>query len=379
MLHGFGLFFFMMIGCEDPEKSLEEEESLNEDFADDSGQLDTGSPGEPSGEPTEDPIPEEEECPDGVICTNSFPFVHGGDTNQSSRSDFDTYSCASNTDESGPEIVYRFTLPQDGFLALELSDMETGADVDIHLLSALDSDACIDRGHWLAGSWLAAGTYWIVADSWVNSSGSILSGSYTLRAGLSSSADIALEGLSEEVAEDALVAFDHAWVGGELSSFLYAITDFSLHSSVPRMWIYDMTSQEHLYNLHVAHGSGSSDPNNSAYASSFSNIPESYQSSLGMMRAGESYTGSFGYSMRLDGLETGFNDNVRSRAIVLHGWEGARPEYVSQAGMVSPTLGCPGVDDREVQSVVDMLKEDAGLFFWYQDDEWYQNSAYLGH
>ena len=370
----FVLCLLSIIGCNQSEKLEGEDPIFNaEPGSDDSG----STANEPAGEePSAEP---ETDCPDGIICTQTFPFVHSDNTQLSNRSDFDSYGCASSTDESGPEIVYRFTLPHDGFLALELSDMESGADVDIHLLSALDSGACIDRGHWLAGSWLAAGTYWVVADSWVNSSGTVLSGSYTLRAGLSEASDLAATGMREEIAEDALVAFDHAWVGGEIDSFLYAVTDFSLHSSNPRMWIYDLAMQEVVYNLHVAHGSGSNDPSDSAYASRFSNVPNSYQSSLGMMRGGESYTGTYGYSMRIDGLETGYNDNVRSRAIVLHGWEGARPEYVAQLGETSPTLGCPAVDDREVANVVDLLKDGAGLFFWYQDSDWYQNSEYLGH
>ena len=125
-----------------------------------------------------------------------------------------------------------------------------------------------------------------------------------------------------------------------------------------------MTSQELLYLLHFAHGEGSSDPYDSGYAVSFSNTPDSHQSSLGMMRAAESYTGSFGYSMRLDGLES-INSNVRNRFIVFHGWEGARPEYVNQYGMVAPTWGCPAVDDRVVSDVVDILKEGSALFFWH--------------
>jgi hypothetical protein len=275
--------------------------------------------------------------------------------------------------------VYRLTIPNSGFLALELSDMESGADVDVHLLSDLDADDCIDRGHWLAGSWISAGTYWVVADSWVNGAGLALSGAYTLRVGVTTEDDLLAEGMSFDVASDALVAFDVAWLNRELDSFLYGVTDFSLHSAERRFWLYDMAGQDLLYNLHIAHGEGSSDTSDSSYASTFSNITDSHQSSLGMMRAAESYTGSFGYSMRLDGLEAGFNDNVRSRYIVVHGWEGSRPEYISQYGMTAPTWGCPSVDDREVQTVVDLLKDGSGMFFWHSESSWYGSSEYLGN
>ena len=149
------------------------------------------------------------------------------------------------------------TIPKSG-LALELSEMDSGADVDVHLLASLDSGDCIDRGHWLAGSWVTAGTYWVIADSWVNSSG----WSYreaTLRVGLTTEEDLMAEGVAADVAEDAIVAFDVAWLNG-LNSFVYSITDFSLHSAQERFWIYDLAGQDLLYNLHVAHGQASSIP-----------------------------------------------------------------------------------------------------------------------
>lgn len=392
MQRAFSILLLGCIGCVDGEKSQDDSDILNDEpsLEDTAEQEPSASPtsepssspaSEPSSSPTSEPTeePVEEDCPQDVICTSVFPFVHTGDTSQSSIRDFDSYDCAPSTDESGPEIYYRLTIPHSGFLALELSDMESGADVDVHLLSSLDSTDCIDRGHWLAGSWVTAGTYWVVADSWVNGSGSHLSGAYTLRVGLTTYEDLVSEGIAADVAEDALVAFDVAWLNGELSSFLYGVTDFSLHSAEPRFWLYDLSGQELLYNLHIAHGEASSDSSDPSYASTFSNISESHQSSLGMMRGAESYTGSFGYSMRIDGLEAGFNDNVRARAIVMHGWTGSRPEYISQYGMTAPTWGCPAVDDREVETIVDLLKDGSGMFFWYPGTSWYSSSEYLGN
>ena len=387
----FSCSIFGYVGCGQAEKSQEDsgvfdEEPSFEDTAQEPEANPTSEPtsepessptAEPTSEPAEEPV--EEDCPQGVICTSTFPYSHMGDTSQSTAREFDSYSCAPSTDESGTEIYYRLTIPESGFLALELSEMESGADVDVHLLASLDSGDCIDRGHWLAGSWVTSGTYWVVADSWVNSSGTELSGAYTLRVGLTTEEDLMAEGIDADVAEDAIVAFDVAWLNGEISSFVYSITDFSLHSAQERFWIYDLAGQELLYNLYVAHGQASSDSNDASYASTFSNIPESHQSSLGMMRGAESYTGSFGYSMRIDGLESGFNDNVRPRAIVMHGWEGSRPEYVAQYGMTAPTLGCPAVDDREVADVVDLLKDGSGMFFWYPGTSWYSSSEYLGN
>lgn len=347
---------------------------------------------EPSGEPSSDPssepgsedtedtdTPIEEDCPEDVVCVNTFPFSHEGDTSRSTRDDFDSYACSPSTNESGAEILYRVTLPDDGFLALNLPEyaMESGADVDVHLLGSNNANDCIDRGHWTAGSLLTAGTYWVVVDTWVNSTGSEQSGRYELEMGFTSFEDLEDFGMDAQIAEDALFAFDTAWHNGDSNRFEYAITDFSLHSSLERMWIVDFISGSLLGNLHLAHGEATSSTTDDGWAVDFSNISESHQSSLGMMKGAESYYGSFDYSMRLDGLENGYNDRVRSRAIVVHGWTGSRPEYVQSYGSVAPTWGCPSVDDREVQWVVDTLKDGSLLFFWYPDGDWSINSGYL--
>jgi hypothetical protein len=155
------------------------------------------------------------------------------------------------------------------------------------------------------------------------------------------------------------------------------ITDFHQHSANERAWLLDLSREELLFNLHIAHGEASSNNFNSGYSDKFSNINNSHQSSLGMMKASEQYSGSYGYSMRIDGLESGYNDLVRPRAIVLHPWEGSRAEYVNQYGEVAPTWGCPAIDDRLTEDVVDILKDGGLLFFWYPDGDWSENSTYL--
>lgn len=327
---------------------------------------------EDTGDTQEDPA-----CPDGVICPSSFPYSHSSTTSTSTTSDFDSYSCAPSTNESGPENIYRVILAEEGFLALDLATVGSGADVDVHLLEQLNPNTCIDRGHWTAGGLLPAGEYWVIVDSWVNSSGDIKDGSYTLEIGHTTISDLVNFGLQNDIAEDALYAFDSAWLYGDTSRFEYMITDFHQHSSLKRSWVIDLSTEDLLFDLHIAHGEASSNGFNSGYADSFSNINNSHQSSLGMMKGAEQYVGSFGYSMRIDGLESGYNDLVRSRAIVLHPWEGSRQEYVNQFGEVAPTWGCPAVDDRLTQDVVDALKDGSLLFFWYPDGDWSENSTYL--
>ncbi|MCP4805724.1 MAG: murein L,D-transpeptidase catalytic domain family protein [Proteobacteria bacterium] len=326
-----------------------------------------------AGDTGDSPI--DDECPAGVICLTDFPAADANTTVGGSR-DFDGYSCASDTDESGPEVVYRLTLDEPGFLSLDLRDMDSGADVDVHLLDARDADRCIDRGHWAAAAWVDAGTYWVVADSWVSGDGAEQSGGYELLFGHLTVDELRDAGMEKAPAALALAALDRAWDEGHTEHVVHGFIDFSIHSSEERLWIWDTAAEELLHHLHVTHGENSSDPNDRGYAVSFSNENGSHQSSLGMMLTAEDYSGSNGHSMRMDGLEDGYNDAVRPRAIVVHGASYARPEYVDSYGRLGQSWGCPAVDDRETESVLADLQ---GGFLWsyYPDGDWSERSVYL--
>ncbi|MEP0712049.1 MAG: murein L,D-transpeptidase catalytic domain family protein, partial [Algoriphagus sp.] len=109
----------------------------------------------------------------------------------------------------------------------------------------------------------------------------------------------------------------------KLASKVLTVIDFSLPSTAKRMWIIDPEKGEILLNSVVSHGRNSGD----LMANYFSNQPESFKSSLGFYKTAETYSGKHGYSLRLDGLEKGFNDQARNRAIVIHGADYAREEF----------------------------------------------------
>jgi hypothetical protein len=132
----------------------------------------------------EDAADEGPACPvDPCIIIDAFPFVHSSDTSASPLDQFDSYTCAADIGEAGPEVVYMFTAETAGTLVAMLDDgSDVGADVDIHLLSDLDPAACIERAH-IGLSWhLLPGTYFLVADSFSNPSGETFAGPYTLYA-----------------------------------------------------------------------------------------------------------------------------------------------------------------------------------------------------
>jgi hypothetical protein len=114
-------------------------------------------------------------CPLGVTCVDSFPFTDERDTSTEGTAAIDSYACSPTTDEGGPEILYRVTVPADGFLSVAVYDGD-GVDIDVHVLADLDPSApdgssCIDRGDLSARADVEAGTAWIVADTWVGQSG----------------------------------------------------------------------------------------------------------------------------------------------------------------------------------------------------------------
>ncbi|MBI4952808.1 MAG: hypothetical protein HY908_12305 [Myxococcales bacterium] len=106
-------------------------------------------------------------CPVGVTCVTEFPFTDERDTSIEGASVLDGYACALATDESGPEVLYRVTVPEAGFLSAAVYD-DAGVDLDVHILAALDAAACLDRGDLDARADVEAGDYWIVADTYAS-------------------------------------------------------------------------------------------------------------------------------------------------------------------------------------------------------------------
>ncbi|WP_323752299.1 murein L,D-transpeptidase catalytic domain family protein [Marinobacter sp.] len=152
-----------------------------------------------------------------------------------------------------------------------------------------------------------------------------------------------------------------------------AVIDFSLPSSEERMWIFDLSQGSLVLRDLVAHGKNSGN----VEASAFSNIEGSHQSSIGLFKGNESYSGTHGYALRLDGLEPGVNDLARQRAIVIHGADYVSPDWVADYGRIGRSHGCPAVDRKVIRSVVDNLKGGQLVFTYYPDQEWLQSSSFL--
>jgi hypothetical protein len=153
-----------------------------------------------------------------------------------------------------------------------------------------------------------------------------------------------------------------------------AVIDYSRPSTEPRLWVFDLESEPRLlFAEHVAHGRGSGEDR----AQAFSNIGGSHQSSLGLFLTAETYNGGNGYSLRLDGLESGTNDRARERLIVMHGAPYVDPDQARRQGRLGRSFGCPAVREEVAQEVIDTLREGQLLFVYFPDSDWLSASPFL--
>jgi len=152
-----------------------------------------------------------------------------------------------------------------------------------------------------------------------------------------------------------------------------AVIDYSLPSTTPRLWIFDMAKRRLLNQELVAHGKNSGEN----YAAHFSNRVGSLQSSLGLFRTLDAYNGSNGYSLRMDGMESGINDRAFERAIVIHGAPYVDAGFAQQHGRIGRSWGCPAVRAGVARQVIDRLKGGQFVFAYYPDQQWLAKSPYL--
>lgn len=179
--------------------------------------------------------------------------------------------------------------------------------------------------------------------------------------------------LDRQVLGHAVAAMQCAINNGAQPARRLAVIDFSRPSSERRLWIFDLHEQRLLLEDLVAHGQKSGDN----HATRFSNLLGSHQSSIGLFRTAESYSGKHGYSLRMDGLEPGVNDLARERAIVIHGADYVDPSWIARHGRIGRSQGCPAVRPEVAKMVVDSLKGGQFMFSWYPDQGWLQSSALL--
>jgi len=152
-----------------------------------------------------------------------------------------------------------------------------------------------------------------------------------------------------------------------------SIIDYSKPSSVKRFYVIDLKNKSLLFNTLIAHGKNTGENK----AIHFSNKPKSLKSSLGFFKTSETYYGKHGYSMKLDGLEKGINDNARKRAIVIHGANYVSAEFVLQNGRLGRSWGCPALPVSKTKKVIDAINNGTCLFIYGKNEEYLKVSEFL--
>jgi L,D-transpeptidase catalytic domain len=176
-------------------------------------------------------------------------------------------------------------------------------------------------------------------------------------------------------------AFEYAWRGyhnllkkGVINkNNVLSICDFTQSSHRKRLYVIDVKKRKLLYNTFVAHGMNSG----IEYASSFSNRPESFKSSLGFYLTSKAYMGRNGLSLKVTGLEKGYNDLAAKRNIVLHGSDYIGMDYLKTNGEMGRSLGCAAIPNQVSHKIIKTIKNGSCLFIYHPTKRYLNQSAVI--
>lgn len=171
----------------------------------------------------------------------------------------------------------------------------------------------------------------------------------------------------------ALDAVSCAAASGHGEAQRLAVIDYSRPSTEPRLWVFDLQHGNLLFEELVAHGKNTGEN----VARMFSNQVNSLATSIGLFKTDNSYIGSNGYSLRMDGLDPGFNDNALERAIVIHGAPYVSSKFVETHGRLGRSFGCPAVRAAIAEKLINVMKGGQYVFSYYPDRKWLQSSPFL--
>lgn len=181
-------------------------------------------------------------------------------------------------------------------------------------------------------------------------------------------------GLNQDVFDKALIGWSTIIQEQQLeNSNLLSIADLSQSSNSKRLYVIDMANKKILFNTYVAHGRNSGEE----FAHSFSNRPNSFQSSLGFYVTENTYQGKNGLSMKLRGIENGINDKAEQRGIIMHGARYVRESYIKINGRLGRSQGCPAIQQELCAPIFSYIKGGSCLFIFYPDSNYLNKSTLL--
>lgn len=162
-------------------------------------------------------------------------------------------------------------------------------------------------------------------------------------------------------------------ISGINNNKILTIIDYSKPGTTERFYVIDLAKKKILYKTLVAHGKNSGE--NSAV--SFSNDSGSLKSCLGFFLTGETYNGKNGYSLMLDGLEPGINDNSRMRSIVIHGAGYVSQDFINKYGRIGRSWGCPALPENISKEIIDTISKGTCLFIYGNEPDYIRNSKII--
>ena len=175
--------------------------------------------------------------------------------------------------------------------------------------------------------------------------------------------DLAVKGLEKLVSEGKLHNPD-----------ILTIADYSQSSNKKRFYVIDLKNRKLLFNTYVAHGRNTGDE----FAKYFSNSEGSLKSSLGFYITEEPIVGSHtGYSLAINGVEKGFNDNACKREIIIHAAEYASEDFIRKYGRLGRSFGCPALPPEMNKPIIETIKGGTCLFIYNPDSNYLCTSSLL--
>jgi hypothetical protein len=187
--------------------------------------------------------------------------------------------------------------------------------------------------------------------------------------------EIGIEGkLDKDVFRLSMIGFNNLQKEKQLKNpSIITIIDYSKPSTTERLFVIDLENKKTLHTSLVAHGKNSG----WEIADRFSNISGSLMSSLGFYLTDETYYGKHGYSLRLKGLESSFNDKAEDRAIVIHKAHYVSMDFIKKYGRLGRSWGCPALPVQSAHTIIDEIKSGTCLFIYAENDNYLENSRLL--
>lgn len=133
------------------------------------------------------------------------------------------------------------------------------------------------------------------------------------------------------------------------------IVDFERLAKEHRFFMIDLEAKKVYYSWFTSHGSGSGPLER---CEKTSNIPNSRMSSHGLVKCAEIYTGKYGRSLALDGLESS-NDKIRQRHIVIHASDYVNDYYMKTHVNPGRSWGCITQEPHFKDNVINKLQKTA--------------------